>query len=284
LPSERGEKLKMHDVPMLGSGLWGLDLSVLIAIVVTCAVVFVLARLGVRNLSVTNPSKMQNFVEWIVEFVQYIIKSNMDMKLGRKFLMLGITLIMFLFVGNMLGLLLNVVTEHKHPTTVFGHEIVSQAKIQEEQAAYLANHPEDPELKHFAGVPVAWWKSPTADVSVTTSLAILVVFLVHFLGLTTNTRNYLVHYLEPKMLLPLSFFLNIIKELAKFLTLNLRLWGNILAGEVLIGVIITMGPVGVVPMVVWLGYSTFVSIIQAFVFTMLTMVYLSMALHNEHDH
>jgi F-type H+-transporting ATPase subunit a len=278
----------MHSMPVIKpegwAAAWGIDLTTILSILITCIVVIILARLGVRKLSVTNPSKMQNFVEWIIDFVHYIIKSNMDMKLGRKFSMLGITLIMYLFVGNLLGLPFNIVTEHTKPTSVFGHEIVSQKTITDEQNSYLTKHPDDTALKNFHGVEVAWWKSPTADVNITMSLAAVIIFMVHFLGLTRNTKNYLVHYIEPKMLFPLSLFLNIIKEIAKFLTLNLRLWGNIMAGEVLIGVILSMGAVGAIPLVVWLGYSTFVGVIQSFVFTMLTMVYLSQSLEHKEDH
>ena len=85
--------------------------------------------LGTRNASVTNPSKMQNFVEWIVEFVENIIGSSMEKKQGRPFLMLGITLLMFIFVGNMLGLPFAVVTDHEHPAKIFGHEFVSQLTL-----------------------------------------------------------------------------------------------------------------------------------------------------------
>src|SRR4051812_18541762 len=98
----------MHSMPVIKiagwADSWGIDLTTTLSILITCIVVIIIARLGVRKLSVANPSKMQNFVEWVIEFVHYIIKSNMDMKIGRKFSMLGITLILYLFVGNLLGL------------------------------------------------------------------------------------------------------------------------------------------------------------------------------------
>jgi F-type H+-transporting ATPase subunit a len=68
------------------------------------------------------------------------------------------------------------------------------------------------------------------------------------------------------------------------LTLGLRLYGNIFAGEVMIGVILKLGYVGIPALIVWQGFSTFVGAIQAFVFTMLTMVYIGQASIHEEDH
>lgn len=72
----------MHDSPIIDLGGFRLDLSAVIMLLVTGIIVFVLARLAVRNLSVENPSKMQNFMEWVVEFVQGIVASAMDLKKG----------------------------------------------------------------------------------------------------------------------------------------------------------------------------------------------------------
>ena len=51
-----------------------------------------------------KPTGMQNFIEWIMDFVKGIIKSNMDWKTGGRFHVFGMTLIMYVFVSNMLGL------------------------------------------------------------------------------------------------------------------------------------------------------------------------------------
>ena len=220
--------------------------------------------LATRKLSVTNPSKLQNFVEWIVDFVRNLIASTMDMKRGSKFVMLGITLIMFIFVANMLGLPFAIVTEHTEPMQSIS---VTQESI------------EDAKEKGYAGAHVLWWKSPTADVSVTMGLAIMVIFLAHYLGLARNTKHYLHHYIEPH---PAFFPLNVIKEVSKLLTLGLRLFGNIYAGEVLIGVILLAGIFGILPLIAWQGFSIFVGAIQAFVFTILTMVYISQNIEHKH--
>jgi len=234
----------VHKFPVIEVGGFHLDLSTIVGLLVSCVIVFALARAAVRNLSVDNPSKLQNFMEWVVEFVHNTIASTMPLHMAKKFIALGMTLIMFIFVSNLLGLPFGIVMEvkedHHGPVEFLGFEIISAEEVEE------AHH----EGKHLS---VAFWKSPTADLSVTAGLAIMVFVLVHWLGLARNTKHYLKHYFEPYwFFLPL----NILKELAKPLTLALRLFANI-----------------------------FVGAIQAFLFTILTMVYISQAaVHHEEEH
>lgn len=70
----------LHESPIIQLGGFNIDLSVIIMLIVTCAIVFGLAFAATRNLSVDNPSKLQNFMEWVVEFVQGLITSTMDLK------------------------------------------------------------------------------------------------------------------------------------------------------------------------------------------------------------
>ncbi len=254
----------MHIFPVINIGGLPIDLSTFIAITVSALIVFILARLAVRNLSVDNPSKLQNFMEWVVEFVHNTIASTMPLSKAKNYVSLGLTLILFIFVANLLGLPFGIVTEHHHEFELLGSTIVSEAAVQE----------------HDGHAHVAWWKSPTADVNVTFGLAAIVIFLAHFLGLKNNTKHYLKHYFEP---FPIFFPLNILKEISKPLTLGLRLYANIFAGEVLISTILMMGFIGIPLLAVWQGFSIFVGAIQAFLFTILTMVYIAQAtVHEEH--
>ncbi|WP_068777400.1 F0F1 ATP synthase subunit A [Paenibacillus sp. FJAT-26967] len=258
----------MHEFPVLhfNNGI-DIDISTFFAITVTCLVVFILARLSVRNLSVDKPSKMQNFMEWVLEFVHNTVASTMPLSKAKTYVSLGMTLIMFIFVANLLGLPFGIVTDHTEEFSLFGQSVLSDARI----------HELHDQGKHAS---IAWWKSPTADLSVTSALAIMVFVMTNTLGLTRNTKHYLKHYIEP-----FWFFLplNIIKELSKPLTLALRLFANIFAGEVLISTILMLGVVGVPLLAIWQGFSIFVGAIQAFLFTILTMVYISQAsVHEEH--
>ncbi|CEX92876.1 F-type H+-transporting ATPase subunit a [Streptococcus pneumoniae] len=115
----------------------------------------------------------------------------------------------------------------------------------------------------------------------------MVVTLTHYYGIKMKgTKEYVKGYFQPmKFLFPLK----VIEEFANTLTLGLRLFGNIYAGEILLGLLAKLGGASVlgalgalVPMLAWMGFSVFVGSIQAFIFVMLTMVY--MAHKVSHDH
>ncbi|MFA7467870.1 MAG: F0F1 ATP synthase subunit A [Desulfotomaculaceae bacterium] len=128
--------------------------------------------------------------------------------------------------------------------------------------------------------------SPTADYNTTFGLAVTVIILVQYFGIRyKGTGGYLKHFVQPFVLfLPI----NIVEELAKPITLAFRLYGNIFAGEVLVAVLLGMIPItadllgGFLASIIWLGFSVFVGFIQAFIFTMLTIAYVSMAVGSEH--
>ncbi|WP_018884145.1 F0F1 ATP synthase subunit A [Paenibacillus massiliensis] len=269
----------MHESPIIELGGLHIDLSIVLMLIVTSTIVFVLALLATRNLSVENPGKLQNFMEWVVEFVQGLISSTMDLKKGRPFLSLGMTLIMFIFVGNMLGLPFGIVTSYDsaEAATIFSKPLLSVQEVF--HSAAPGSHP------HAA---VAWWKSPTADLSVTLGLALIVFAIVHFMGMTRNTKAYFKHYVQP---FPLFLPINLIENISKPLTHGIRLYANIFAGEVLISVILQMSALGiggyiasVAGLIAWQGFSIFIGSIQAFVFTILTFVYLSQTIDTHEDH
>ncbi len=247
------------------------NLSTVLMIVVTSVVVFLLAFIATRNLTEGVPTGIQNVFEWIVDFVYGIVGSTISAKKGAKFIFLGLTLILFIWVGNMLGLPFNFITLHDAPLTIAGSEIVTEEMI----AASEEIH------KETQVVGVVWWKSPTADLSVTLALSISMILLTHVLAIRyRGAKGYLKHYFEPYAVwLPL----NIVDEIAKILTLGMRLYGNIFAGEVLIGVILGIGILGVLPLIVWLAYSVFIGSIQAYVFTILTMVYIAQKIKTVED-
>ncbi|MBM7585259.1 F-type H+-transporting ATPase subunit a [Bacillus pakistanensis] len=222
------------------------NMANVLMITVASLIVFLLAVVSTRQLAM-NPTGMQNFMEWVMDFVKGIVKSNMDWKTGGRFHILGLTLIMYIFVSNMLGL----------PFAI----------------TY------DGEL---------WWKSPTADPAVTMTLAVMVVGLSHYYGIKMKGfGGYGKDFFKPMWFL---FPLKIIEEFANTLTLGLRLYGNIFAGEILLtllaGTLAMSGPGGllaaVIPTIIWQGFSIFVGSIQSFIFVMLTMVYISHKVSDDH--
>ncbi|AQX53176.1 F0F1 ATP synthase subunit A [Priestia flexa] len=222
------------------------NLSNMLMITVASVIVFLIAVLCTRTLAM-KPTGMQNFLEWVLDFVKGLINSTMDWKTGGRFLTLGVTLLMYIFVANMLGLPFAVVVDHE-----------------------------------------LWWKSPTADPTITLTLAAMVVVLSHYYGIKMKGfAEYGRDYFKP---MPFLFPLKIIEEFANTLTLGLRLFGNIYAGEILLTLLAGLATSGtalglfgaVVPTLAWQGFSIFVGAIQAFIFTMLTMVYLAHKVSQDH--
>ncbi len=113
--------------------------------------------------------------------------------------------------------------------------------------------------------------SPTNDLNTTLALALVSSLMVHLVALRNQgVKKHMKHYFEP--FLPFVI-INIMEEFTKPLTLCFRLFGNILAGEILMEVLYILVPVGVP--VVWLIFSLVIGLIQAFIFTILTTSYLA---------
>jgi F-type H+-transporting ATPase subunit a len=234
-----------HEAPIVTFLGLQFNLANILMITIASAIVFLLAVLSTRKLAM-KPSGMQNFMEWIMDFVKNIINSTMDWKDGGRFHILGITIIMYIFVANMLGLPFSIVVDG-----------------------------------------VLWWKSPTADPAVTLTLATLIVGLSHFYGVKMKGAGaYGREFFKPFWFM---FPIKIIEEFANTLTLGLRLYGNIYAGEILLSLLAAGLATGVggtiaaaLPMLVWQGFSLFVGAIQSFIFCMLTMVYLAHKVSSDH--
>ena len=109
--------------------------------------------------------------------------------------------------------------------------------------------------------------SPTNDINVAFGLSIMVVVTQYIVAVYRKGPGYFGHFFKPfALFLPL----NIVEELAKPVTMALRLFGNILAGEILLIVLYMLAP-WVVPEV-WVLFSLCIGFIQAFIFTMLTII------------
>ena len=131
-------------------------------------------------------------------------------------------------------------------------------------------------IGNFLGL-VPGLTSPTSDLNTTLGLALLVIVMVQILGIVNKGLGaYLGHFIKPN---PVFLLINIIEELSKPITLSFRLFGNIMAGEILIIVLGMLVPYFVPTL--WLAFSVFVGVIQAFIFTMLSMSYLSSGLNDE---
>jgi F-type H+-transporting ATPase subunit a len=124
-------------------------------------------------------------------------------------------------------------------------------------------------------------KSPTADVVVPLGFALVTFVYYHYNGVRANGWAYIKQFLGPVwwiawLLLPIE----IISHCARVLSLTVRLYANMLAGDLLTLAFFSLIPIGI-PLV-FLGLHLGVAIIQAYVFFLLAAVYLSMAVAHEH--
>lgn len=120
--------------------------------------------------------------------------------------------------------------------------------------------------------------SPTNDLNVTVALALIVSVYYFGAGISKKGIKYFGHYLQPFwFLLPI----NILEDFTRPLTLALRLFGNILAGEVIVLIALSFVPL-LAPIPVML-FELFVAFLQAFIFTILSASYIGAVLA-EHEH
>jgi F-type H+-transporting ATPase subunit a len=125
--------------------------------------------------------------------------------------------------------------------------------------------------------------SPTADVNLTFALALVVIVWVHWFGVKRRgAKEYFGHFFKPWYLAPI----NIIEEIAKPITLALRLFGNIFSSAIMLS-LIALFPAFLLwlPNAVYKLFDMAIGIIQAFIFALLTILYFSFAgASNQEDH
>jgi F-type H+-transporting ATPase subunit a len=137
----------------------------------------------------------------------------------------------------------------------------------------------------------------TSSISFTLTLALLTFFLTQFEGVRRNGLGTYVKSLVPSglpakpIMVPFMAFIEIVQELSKPLTLGMRLYANILAGHLIIFVFLSfilyfgtfMAVISVPVAIVLFAFEIFVAVLQAYIFAILTQVYIELAMFRE-DH
>jgi F-type H+-transporting ATPase subunit a len=124
--------------------------------------------------------------------------------------------------------------------------------------------------------------APTTSMMVTLGLAVPTFLYYNFQGIRVNgPKGYLKQFAGPIwwmswLILPIE----VVSHLARVMSLSVRLYANMFAGDLVTLVFYSLVPVGIP--VIFLGLHVFISLIQAFVFMLLTMIYLSLAISHEH--
>jgi len=135
-----------------------------------------------------------------------------------------------------------------------------------------------------AGQPTELLSSPAADINFVLALALFVFFGYHAAGIWR--RGIIGHPIKVlKGHVAILAPINLVEEIAKPISLSLRLFGNIFAGGILVSLIALLGPwVMWAPNAIWKSFDLFVGAIQAFIFSILTILYFSQAMELEEHH
>ncbi len=216
------------------------------------------------------PRGAQNFAEFCVEALLNLAQGSAGRSMGRRMLPLIATIFIFVLTANYTGLLPGVGTigfcEHA---------------VESSGAAPIAG----PGCS--AGeVLVPFLRAPNADFNMTIAMALVAIVVVQFQAIKAHGVG---AYLKELFLAPPIPLLHFIGEVARIISLSARLFGNVFGGEVLLTVIIALtvplfGLLGLVPAVFY-GLETFFGFVQALLFSLLTLSYISIAAsgHDEEE-
>jgi len=123
---------------------------------------------------------------------------------------------------------------------------------------------------------------PTANINTTVALAIIAVSWSHVIGIKMHGAKYIKHFLGPvPALMPLFFVIEVIGHLARVLSLTLRLFGNMMGHELVVGILLMLAGPFLVPLPI-MAMGILVSLIQAIVFFLLPTMYIAGAIEEAH--
>lgn len=126
---------------------------------------------------------------------------------------------------------------------------------------------------------IPWLMSPTSDVNTTIALSLVVFFAVHVYGVSVmGLFPYLKSLASPVFLLPLE----IVSQISRTISLSIRLFGNVVSAEIIIGILFMLVPL-FVPLPLQ-GFSIFTGLLQAYIFTALASVYIASGLPPKEEH
>jgi F-type H+-transporting ATPase subunit a len=123
---------------------------------------------------------------------------------------------------------------------------------------------------------------PTASINTTAACAIPVFLFTHFIGIKYHGIKYIKHFLGPVWwLIPIILPIEIIGHLARILSLSFRLFGNITGHELVLAILFMLAGAFFAPLPI-MAMGIFVSLVQAFVFFLLSTMYFAGAMEEAH--
>jgi F-type H+-transporting ATPase subunit a len=274
-----------------------LIMTVLVDILLLLTIIF-----GVRNMQLI-PRGFQNVVEFIVEGF-YNFAQSVDRKNVAKFFPMCASIFFFVLYSNYFALVPGVgsigVCRVAHAAEAESTTAEGAQQAEGAPAAPAESSAEEPHVAPspaFAGLPgycadghvVPYLRAPSADLNVTLAWALVAVFMVELFGFQALGLGYLTKFFNFKEG-GMGFFvgiLELISEFVRIIAFSFRLFGNIFAGEVVLAVMAYLFAY-LLPLPFY-GLELFVAFMQAFIFSVLTLVFMSIATiahggHDEHGH
>ncbi|MCI7352461.1 MAG: F0F1 ATP synthase subunit A [[Actinobacillus] rossii] len=244
-----------------GEGFWAVHLDTIFFSIISALIFLFVFRKVAKNATSGVPGKLQCFIEMIVEWVNGLVKDNFHG--SRDFVApLALTVFCWVFVMNAIDLI---------------------------PVDFL------PQFANLFGIHYLR-AVPSADISATLGMSICVFFLILFYtvkskGVSGLVKEYTLHPFNHWAFIPVNFVLETVTLLAKPISLAFRLFGNMYAGELIFILIAVMymadnfllQALGLPLHLAWAIFHILVITLQAFIFMMLTIVYLSIA-YNKADH
>lgn len=205
------------------------------------------ALLFARRIKTTGaPSRLQSFIELLIESLFNMVESIAGKAKAQRFFPLVGALFVFILFSNWSGLLPGI--------AAIGFQGIHNG--------------------HEAFIP--YWRAPTADINTTLALGLITMIMVQVYGYKYLGLSYFKKFFDLKS--PINFFVGILEllsDFSKIISFTFRLFGNIIAGEILLLVMAMLVPIlGPTP---FLALEIFVGFIQALVFMMLASVFINMA-------
>jgi F-type H+-transporting ATPase subunit a len=203
---------------------------------------FVISILLIASVAATRniqlvPRGIQNFMEYVLEFLRELARNQLGEKEYRPWLPFIGTLFLFIFVSNWSGGLLP---------------------------------------WRLIRIPATELAAPTNDINTTVALALLTSLAYFYAGFKKKGLGYFANYVQP---IPILLPIKILEDFTKPLSLSFRLFGNILADELVVAVLVLLVPLFVPLPIMALGLFT--SAIQALVFATLAGAYIHEAIESE---
>lgn len=240
------------------------------------------------------PGRWQSIFEVVADFILTLVVSTGGQTFGRRIFPLIGSIFIFIAVANYTGVLPGIGTIYVSKTSV---EAEGESSEPEEVASLITDGspaPAKPAPEESAEpVKVPLFRPPNADLNMTLAMALVTFTTVQVLGIRAHgVVGRIKHMAEPPFLLPIE----LISEFGRIISLSARLFGNVFAGEVLLGVMYAMAnavKIAVVPLlvpVIFILLELLFGTIQALVFALLTAIYITLAAaghgsgHEEHAH